>query len=115
MLTRKDKVKIAKKKAREKKIEKERNVRNCAPVKRFRLDVVDGKKVLTGMKEWDNISKAKAFIDEMEELKKTGEEICPAYVVDRKTHKVILKIEGSLKKGFVPDKIANGVKANSME
>jgi hypothetical protein len=114
MLTNKDKAKAAKKKAREKRIVKERNIRNCAATKRFSLNVVDGKKVLTGMKEWDNLSRAKEFIAEMEELKKSGEEVLPAYVVDRKTRKIVLKIEGSLK-GAAPDKIADGVKANSME
>jgi hypothetical protein len=107
------KVKANKKKARERRIEKNRNLlRNCAPV-RFRLDVQFSPNNWTeGVKFFRRTETVKKYVDSIESDRKAGKEIIPGRIVNIVLGKIALEIPGTLPKGTLPDTISQGPKAD---
>jgi len=87
------------------------NIQMNAPMKRFRLDVLLDGTWRDGVRAWNKASQVDAHKADTEVRRNKGEEIAPGRVVDTKSGKIILNIEGSKPKGAAPDKIADGVMA----
>jgi len=98
--------KQAKKKSREKRNRKVVNVRknNLAPEQWVLKVLIDGAwREAMRFRSRSGITRHK---EETEKLRKAGQLIVPGKVFDMNTGKVVLSIEGSDKKGIVPDKMA---------
>jgi hypothetical protein len=110
-LTRQQKLKKSKTKARERKLRKVHNVLMNAPSKRYRLDVLYNGVWQAGVKRWSGMKQVEAHVKDTECRRVAGEEIIEGKVFDTLTGAVILSIPASKAKGVAPDKIEDGVKA----
>ena len=108
--TKSQRKKLAKIKDRAKKLQKQHNIQMNQPDKQYRLDVwLDGWRI--GVREWVHLRDAEAHKADTEARRAKGEVIAEGRVVNLKTGKIIMIIEGTKPKGVAPDKIADGVKA----
>ena len=103
--------KIAKRKARERRIRKMANMRNNRPYL-FAVDIeMDDKWVPEVMKfkTWKGVGEYCGLI---EQRRAKGEEIAPSRVRHLGSGEIVLEIRGSKDKDGVPDKIVDGAKAD---
>ena len=108
--TKNQRKKLAKVKDRAKKLQKQHNIQMNQPDKQYRLDVwLDGWRI--GVREWVHLRDAEAHKADTEVLRSKGEVIAEGRVVNMKTGKIVMVIEGTKPKGVAPDKISDGVKA----
>jgi len=111
-ITNAQKRKMAKKKAKERRVRKMANIRHNSADYRFRLDVFFDDKWTEGVVKFKRIEQVQAHVRTTEARRRAGEEIAHGKVYDLNTGKTVVEILGSKPKGAAPDKIADGVKAN---
>ena len=112
MLTRNQKIKARKKKDRERRNNKVRNLNRNLPAIMFELKVEISPDVWHSMKYFRSKAGVGKYQANVEKNRSEGKEIIAAKVVNVKTGKVFLEIPGSKLKGLAPDKIADGPKAD---
>jgi len=94
---------LKKRKDREKRIRKQRNIQHNLAEQRWRLDVFFEDRWITA-KRYRRTSQIEAHVEETERRRKAGETIVKGRVIDEKTGEIIRTIEASKAKGALPDK-----------
>lgn len=110
--TRAQRLKAAKKHARDKRIRRDANLRRNAPAPKFRLDVFIDGSWRFGVKLLKDRDAVKAHVEDTEKRREAGEQIAQGRVVGLASGEVVAEIAGSKPKGMLPDKISDGPVAN---
>jgi len=103
--------KQAKKKSRERNRRRDVNIRknNLGPEKWVLQILLDGAWCeARRFRKWDSVLK---HVENTEKLREAGDVIVPGKVFSLETNKEVLTIEGSDKKGIMPDKLSGNEKA----
>jgi len=109
--TRAQRKKQAKKRGRERNAKKRINL-SRSQKDNYRLDVLVDGRWIPGVMRFGNISKVDEYIAVTEVRRKEGEEIAPGRVFDMETGIAVRDIQGSKRKGALPDTISDGPKAD---
>ena len=119
-VTHNQQIKARKKKDRERKNRKVRNLNRNLPAVQYRLDVLrlpsDGLLAedgfwAEGIKTFRSLAGVNKYKASVEESRRLGHEILPGRIVN-KDGKIVANIEGSVIKGVAPDKITDWPKAD---
>lgn len=111
-ITHAQKMKSRKRKNRELKLKKVRNINRNLPAEKYRLDVLDGDRWLIGLRHFRSVEGLDKYKAQVEQERKMGKTILPARVVHIAANKIVFEIAGSELKGKLPDTISEGPKAN---